>query len=137
MNRRDLIELAKIRLKEVQVLLKNRNYDGAYYLSGYVVECGLKACIAKKTRKHDFPDKTTVTESYTHALSKLVKIAGLEPDLNQEIQRNPDFERNWAVVKDWSEESRYEKHTDKEAKDLCAAVVNRKDGVLEWIKTHW
>ena len=51
MNRYDLRKLAKIRLKEAQILLKNGNYDGAYYLSGYVVECGLKACIAKGTKK--------------------------------------------------------------------------------------
>jgi hypothetical protein len=62
-NRRELKNLATIRLKEVEVLLKNRQYLGAYYLSGYIIECGLKACIAKQTRKFDFPDKKTVMDS--------------------------------------------------------------------------
>jgi HEPN domain-containing protein len=137
MNRKDLIELTKIRLREARALLKNRNYDGAYYLFGYVVECGLKACIAKQTKKHDFPNKITVNQSYTHDLTQLVKVAGLELALDLEMKRNPKFERNWAVVKDWSEDSRYEKHTDKEAQDLYSAIVDIKDGVFKWIKHHW
>lgn len=54
MNRRDLKNLALTRLKEVEVLLKNRQYSGADYLSGYVIECALKACIAKQTQGFDF-----------------------------------------------------------------------------------
>ena len=78
MNRRDLQNIALTRLKEVEVLLENRQYSGAYYLSGYVIECALKACIAKQTRKFDFPDKKTAIESYTHDLEKLVKVAKLD-----------------------------------------------------------
>src|SRR5919106_3680906 len=40
--------------------------SGAYYLAGYAVECGLKACIAKQVRRHEFPDRTTVNQSHTH-----------------------------------------------------------------------
>lgn len=54
MKRSDLQKLARIRLKEAKVLLDNRQYSGAYYLSGYVIECALKACIAKQTRKERF-----------------------------------------------------------------------------------
>lgn len=79
-----------MRLKEVEVLLNNRQYSGAYYLSGYVVECALKACIARQTRKFDFPDKKTVLDSYTHDLQKLVKIAKLEHDLLFRLT-NPNF----------------------------------------------
>ena len=75
MNRGDLKNLALTRLKEVEVLLTNRQYSGAYYLSGYVIECALKACIAKQTHEFEFPDKKTVMDSYTHDLEKLVKIA--------------------------------------------------------------
>lgn len=49
MNRLDLQNLALARLEEVEVLLNNHKYSGAYYLSGYVIECALKACIAKQT----------------------------------------------------------------------------------------
>lgn len=54
-DRRDLHVLSRIRLKEAKALLDAGLYDGAYYLAGYAVECGLKACIAKKTKRHEFP----------------------------------------------------------------------------------
>ncbi|MBA7490511.1 hypothetical protein ES702_01049 [subsurface metagenome] len=119
------------------MLLKNANHEGAYYLCGYVVECGLKACIAKRTRRYDFPDKNTVRESYTHNLTQLIKIAGLGLALDNEMRRDPDFEVNWSTVKDWLEASRYEKHSKKEAQNLYFAVANRKHGVLRWIKQYW
>jgi hypothetical protein len=43
MNRNDLRRLARIRLKEARVLLQAKCFDGAYYLCGYAIECGLKA----------------------------------------------------------------------------------------------
>ena len=68
MNRKELQTLAKIRIKEAEVLLNNnlnnKRYDGAYYLCGYGVECALKACIAKNTKRYEFPDKQTVLDSY-------------------------------------------------------------------------
>jgi HEPN domain-containing protein len=75
MNRLELQELARIRLREARHLLRHRFYDGAYYLSGYAVECGLKACVAKQTKRHDFPDKDRAVKSYTHDLLQLVKLA--------------------------------------------------------------
>ena len=137
MNIYDLRKIALIRRKEVQTLLKNGNYEGAYYLSGYIVECGLKACIAKSTKKYDFPDKKRVTESYIHDIEKLIKLAGLLQALEQEIKNDSKFEVNWSVVKDWSEESRYEDHTGNEALDIYSAITNRKHGVLQWIRQHW
>ena len=73
MTRRDLRELALIRLKEAGVLLRNGKYDGAYYLSGYIIECALKACIAKQTQRYEFPDKTIADASHTHKLKELLK----------------------------------------------------------------
>jgi len=137
MNRYDLQDLALIRCREARVLLENGNYEGSYYLCGYVVEYGLKACIAKETRRYDFPYKEIVNASYTHDLTRLVKTAALEPDMDKELKSNPDFADNWYTVKDWSEKSRYEKHTDKEAQDLYSAVADGKQGVLQWIKRHW
>ncbi|GAG05743.1 unnamed protein product [marine sediment metagenome] len=137
MDRNDLRELALIRFKEARVLLKNGNYEGAYYICGYVIECGLKACIAKQTRRYDFPDKKTVDESYTHDLTKLIKIAGLELTLDNEMRKDQVFGRYWATAKDWSEQSRYERHAEKEAQNLYSAIADRKHGVLRWIKQYW
>lgn len=137
MNRNDLKQLSLIRLKEAKVLLKNKNYEGVYYLCGYVIECGLKACIAKKTKRYDFPDKKTVAESYTHNLTSLVEIAGLSIERDKKMNSDPTFGTNWSIVKDWSEASRYERHTEKEARDLFSAIANKKEGVLQWLKQHW
>jgi HEPN domain-containing protein len=137
MNRKDFQIIANTRLREARVLLKNKNYDGAYYLCGYVVECGLKACIAKNTRRYDFPDKKTINESWTHDLTKLLKIAGLEIDLDKNIKADKVFGVNWTNTKDWNEESRYEKHTEKAAQDLYTAITDRKWGIFQWIKRHW
>ena len=137
MNRNELQSLARIRLKEARVLLKNGNYDGAYYLCGYVVECGLKACIAKKTKKHDFPDKITVNSSYSHNLTSLLGIAGLANPQKDERKINSKLAVYWTTVKDWDASSRYEKHSQKDAEDLYSAIVNKNDGVLQWIRKHW
>lgn len=137
MNRDDLKELAKIRLREARTLLKNGHYDGAYYLCGYVVECGLKACIAKQTKRYDFPDKATINKSYSHNLTELLGIAGLETPAKDERKRDPQLMLNWTIVKDWGAESRYEKHTKKKAQDLYSAIVNRQNGVLKWIRQYW
>lgn len=90
MNRLDLQNLALTRLEEVEVLLKNHKYSGAYYLSGYVIECALKACIAKQTQEFDFPDKKTVMDSYTHDLEKLIKVAKLDKELKS-LLNDPNF----------------------------------------------
>jgi len=54
-TRKDFQRLAELRAKEAATLAKTGNQQGAYYLAGFAVECALKACIAKKTRRHDFP----------------------------------------------------------------------------------
>ncbi|MGP8244963.1 MAG: hypothetical protein ACLQVN_10650 [Bryobacteraceae bacterium] len=72
-NRKDLQLLARTRLAEAKALSGTGFPDGAYYLAGYAVECALKACIARGTRRHDFPDKGSVDASYTHKLKDLVK----------------------------------------------------------------
>jgi len=126
-----------MRRREALALLKKGLFSGCYYLSGYVVECGLKACIAKKVRKHEFPDKETVNQSYTHNLVQLLGIAGLEIKFKEKALRSKQFEVNWSTIKDWSENSRYEVINEKKAKDMYKALINRKDGVLQWIKLYW
>jgi HEPN domain-containing protein len=100
MNRTDLQEIALLRLEEAKILLASDRYSGAYYLSGYVIECALKACIARQVQQYDFPDKNMVNASYTHDLSKLMRTAGLENALDQYCKQNPDFELNWNVVQE-------------------------------------
>jgi HEPN domain-containing protein len=138
MNRDDFRDLACIRLKEAKILLDNQRWEGAYYLCGYVVECGLKACIAKKTREYDFPPpRATIEKYYTHDLYSLMKATGLEVQLKTDMENDKDLELSWNLVVHWTEISRYEKHSDKEAEDLYSAITDSNHGVLKWIKQHW
>ena len=130
-------DLALIRLKEARVLLRTRNYDGAYYLSGYVVECALKACIAKHKRRSEFPDKKTAVASHTHRLEDLIGVARLSEEFLKEVRANLAFETNWNVAKDWSEHSRYERHSSQNAQNMFSAVSDKKHGVFKWIRQHW
>jgi hypothetical protein len=84
-TRKDFQQLAAMRAKEAQALVKSGNQNGAYYLGGFVIECALKACIAKKTRRHDFPaDRSYATSVYSHDLTQLLKVAGLEAELERD-----------------------------------------------------
>lgn len=136
-NKRDFEELAEIRLYEAGVLLDNSQFSGAYYLSGYVVECALKACIAKLTREFDFPNKNLAQNAHTHNLESLLKLAGLSMAREEKANSDDFFAVNWATVKDWNETSRYEKHTESEATDLFRAVADEDGGVFPWIRQYW
>jgi HEPN domain-containing protein len=135
-DRRDFQVLSRLRLKEARVLLAARLYDGAYYLAGYAVECALKACIAKATRRHEFPDRVRVNGSYTHNLKELVVFADLENALRRDLT-NPDFSQKWEAVRSWSEGSRYDRIDAQKARALVRAVGNRGDGVLSWLRRYW
>ena len=56
-NREALQLISRQRKREAAALLRAKLFPGAYYLAGYAVECALKACVAKQTNKHDFPNK--------------------------------------------------------------------------------
>jgi HEPN domain-containing protein len=120
---------------DAEVLLKNRCYAAAYYLAGYAVECGLKACIARQTKQYDFPPaERIVHDIYTHDLEKLVKSAGLRPELETEIQKDGHFGVNWGLVKDWSERSRYQTYNGKQAEDFIDAIRDPDHGVQKMDK---
>jgi HEPN domain-containing protein len=137
MNRKLLQRLARERTRDARALLKEKQYSGAYYLSGYAVECALKACIAKSTNRHDFPDLAIVKKCYTHDLGELLKLAGLSVQRDTDMKADDALAVNWTVTKDWSEQSRYATHAQQKAEDLFRAVTDRQHGVLKWLKTRW
>ena len=137
MNRIELQRLSKMRLKEAKLLLANGFPSGAYYLAGYAIECALKACIAKNSRRHDFPDKKFVVRSHTHDLKDLVKLVKIEPLLEQEVQQEPKVGISWELVRKWSEGSRYRTYSEQDAQELLDAVANKKYGIMPWITRHW
>ncbi len=137
MNRKDLQVLVRTRLAEAKALLRGGFPNGAYYLAGYAVECALKACIARGTRRYDFPDKRSVDASFTHNLKDLVKVAKLGSAHLEEVKKDPIFSDNWDLVEKWSERSRYQSSGSEMAERLMDAIDNRKHGVISWVKRYW
>ena len=137
MNKSELENLAAIRIKEAGILLTADCYQGAYYLAGYALECTLKACIAKQVKEFDFPDKKLANDSYTHKLTDLVITAGLKQNLTQQEKRSEEFKLNWAIVIEWSEESRYKfAITKQEAHNFFTAITDNESGILPWLKKY-
>lgn len=137
MNRSEFQVLARSRLQDAAVLNLAGRFDGAYYLFGLAVECGLKACICRKTRRYDFPDRDLALKSHQHELSKLVQTAGLGAALDAAIRADAQFTANWLIVKDWSIQSRYTTTGQSKAEALDRAISDRRHGVMRWIRQHW
>jgi HEPN domain-containing protein len=137
MNRIDFQEIAELRLRESKALLASGFAEGAYYLAGYAVECALKACIAKRTREHDFPDKKLVNDSHTHDLGKLLNLAELKDELDTVIGADPAMESALDKIQEWSETSRYQRKTVQEAAALLKSIEDQTGGLLPWIRLHW
>lgn len=137
LDRTVLQDLANIRFKEAKLLLDNGMYDGAYYLSGYVIELALKACIAKKTQEYSFPNKAIVNKNHTHVLKDLLKSAELKIQLDNDKIRDPQLSSYWADVENWSNATRYIRVPQNYAESLFNAISDQNSGVFTWIKQHW
>lgn len=137
MNRIDLQSIAEERAKDAEALLNASQWSGAYYLAGYAVECGLKACIARQIAQHEFPDKELALRCFTHKIEKLVEVANLQAVRGNDVAANSARGTSWLVVKDWDETARYRLWSESAAVDLVNAVVNPLNGVLPWIRGHW
>jgi HEPN domain-containing protein len=137
MKRIDFQEIAELRLSESKALLAAGLPDGAYYLAGYSVECALKACIAKRTQEHDFPEKKLATESHTHNLKDLLRLAELKTELDAVVNADPEMALALDKVLEWSEISRYQRKTAQETQQLLDAIQDQTGGLLPWIRLYW
>jgi hypothetical protein len=138
-SRLDFKKISKTRLSEVKVLNKNQLYDGAKYLSGYVIETALKARICR-ILDSDYPETGEISKSFlTHKFDVLIKLGGLQKKLDKELATNINFKTNWSIVTNWSETYRYKpigSSAQAEIFDLLVALEDN-DGVLTWIKKRW
>jgi HEPN domain-containing protein len=96
--RSDFQKLAADRLADSQALFKAKRYDAAFYLAGYAVECALKACIARRRRRHEFPlSPEAAREIYSHDFDGLVRAAGLTKSIEQARVADPRFALYWET----------------------------------------
>jgi HEPN domain-containing protein len=126
------------RLRDAKTLLDGKRWAGAYYLAGYAVECGLKACIiGRLMSSDDFPERKFSEQCWTHDLIQLLRLAGLKDVMAAAAVADPELKLNWDIATAWTEASRYERISRAEAEGLFAAITDKKHGVLTWIKSHW
>jgi hypothetical protein len=103
-TRRDLKDLALLRLREAEALFAAGLYDGSAYLCGYVVELALKARICRLLGTSDYPSTGEYKRVYAvHDLDQLLFLAGLRAKMN--VSNQPLF-TNWSLVVPWNPERR-------------------------------
>jgi HEPN domain-containing protein len=132
-------QLAKLRLDEAKLLAREEHYSGAYYVAGYAIECALKAIIAALFRENEIPDKNLVNNIYTHNLTALLSLAGLEKPLERERQTDPELDRQWSIVKNWTEQARYTIWTEEQAMAIIDAIDGdgKTGGLFQWLSARW
>jgi HEPN domain-containing protein len=103
--RTDLKQMARAKLLDAEVLLRNKRYDSAAYLCGYSVELALKAQICATLKWTDFPESQKEFEHYrsfkTHSLDVLLRLSARLDIISG------NFIAPWSTVATWSPEDRY------------------------------
>lgn len=142
-NGKELKTIAMNRVKVVQKLLASGDYDMAVYVSGYVLECALKAVICKTLKLADYPRNVQVQSSaisfHTHNFDILSMLAGMSQELSNGIASR-DLFQNWSdITTTWKPELRYMpvgtwKKVD--AEKMLHALTDSPHGVITYIKSR-
>lgn len=101
----ELRKIARGRLKDAEVLLNAKRYDGAIYLCGYAIETALKARICRTLKWPGYPSTRKEFEGYqsfrTHDLDILLHLSGTEGKI-----KTRHF-AEWSIVATWDSNVRY------------------------------
>ena len=150
MNQAELQRLATERIADAKVLLDGNRWEFAFYTAGYAVECALKSCVLKRMvyTAWVFEEKWKAQDCLTHDFRELVRLAGLENELNAKAARAAAnapsggpagglFNAFWSIVSSWNVSARYQSRTEPEAKALYEAITHQSEGVLPWLQNYW
>src|SRR5205807_362649 len=129
-TRRQLQELALLRLEEAETLYASGLQDGCAYLRGYVVELARKARICAPFGVTDYPDKgSRLREALkSHFLDDLGLLAGM---VHEFTPTRPALLANWSRINEWRPVCRYEPKGSYDrvgAERLLEAVRAKPDG---------
>ena len=135
-------QLAECRIEDARAHLDPAvgRWAAAYYLIGYAIECGLKACILARIAAHPeviYEEKRFSLDAWTHDFKILLRLADLEAKRDADRRMNHPRSLNWELIWDWDEESRYLQKSRGKAEQLFEAITNANDGVMQWIRLHW
>jgi hypothetical protein len=139
-------ELADRRLSEAKVLLTASQYEGAFYLAGYAVECGLKAAVCNTLQTDIFEESPELQKGFkTHRLDHLIVLSGLSKRLSADAGNDPGLSLaanlftlppfNVFRWEGWSEEIRYNSEVCEQM--ICEQFVEHVEQFLVWLRKHW
>jgi hypothetical protein len=137
LSRNDLQKLAQVRLEDSIILLSAGKSSSAYYLAGYCIELGLKACISKLFQADAIPDLAFVQQTYKHNLGDLLNLAGLLPQYRNDAKSDSQFAAYWGIASKWNEASRFQFWDRVAAATLIESICDPDHGVFQWVKKHW
>ena len=138
MNREDLKNLSRTRLKEAKILHKKGQYDGAAYLIGYALETALKARVCR-ILDADYPDTGDLGKVYkTHDFDQLIRLGGIRKKFDDKLVVDFTFQSNYNKINGWKESWRYESGKSKAfVDDLFRVLEDKNSGILTWLKKLW
>lgn len=137
-TRRELQTLAAQYLRDAEVLFDAGRYDAARYMSGYVLEMGLKARICRHLKLREYPESGLLEKLFkTHDFDILKVLAGLGKDFPQGW--NPRLIANWNLVSGWRPDWRYQPPgmTRQQAEAIIKALNDGPDGIFRWLRRRW
>jgi hypothetical protein len=82
--------MAQERIEDAKILIDGGRWWFGYYVSGYAVECALKACVLAQmvgTGWVFLEDEKKLRECRTHDFMRLISIAGMHDPLNARLKR--------------------------------------------------
>lgn len=127
-SRKDLKKIARNRLKDAEMLLVGRRYQGAIYICGYAIEIALKARICKTLKWQGFPENRKEFENLkslkTHNLDILLSLSGVEGKIKT------NHLADWSVVATWDPETRY-KSTSKVLKSDAQNMIESTNRLIK------
>lgn len=144
---KELRKIARSRIKSSNILFNNRQYDAAAYLSGYALECALKAAICKKLSLNKYPEKgyedKLINLFHSHDLEILLTLSDLRKSIFNMNLPPSQLSRNWStMVRLWKVNMRYDpigKITNSDASEMYNALMDGQEGIINWIsrKRKW
>lgn len=144
-NIEELKEIAHARLKTAEILISAKDWDGAAYMLGYVLECALKAVVCKTLNLLNYPEytKNQKTDEYfmTHKFDQLLIASGLEYLFSTRgsvdaFQYWSDFTKEYPS--DWPamryDRSRQKQFDEIKVKKLYNILIDATKGILSIIE---
>lgn len=136
LKRKDLQKLALQRLKDAELLYRARSYNAAAEMCGFALEFALKACVCRRLRINEYPEKELEGAFKKHRYEDLLLLAGLRDLVAAPGKQLP----SWSAATSWKPERRYQpvgSTTKRDAEDMLKALRDPTQGVVPWLKRHW